>query len=111
MNRNRLIDAFISNVANVVLHEILEKAIDKEEIALVYEKEIKNSLEIAKKYREKINPVDRALPEIDVDEIREKVIRKVRVELNLRISKGYENIDLSLIDEIVDRVLREMKVA
>ncbi len=42
MNRNRLIDAFVSNLANAVLHEILEMAIDRDEIALVYEKEIKN---------------------------------------------------------------------
>lgn len=33
MNRNQLIDRFISNLANAVLHEILEKAIDQSEIA------------------------------------------------------------------------------
>ena len=63
MNRNRLIDAFISNVANSVVHQILEKAIDKPEISQVYKKEVTNSWEIARKYREKINPLGRSLPE------------------------------------------------
>ena len=46
MNRNRLIEVFISNVANAIIHQILEKAIDKQEIADVYNKEVRNSKEI-----------------------------------------------------------------
>lgn len=33
MNRNKLIDLFISNLANVVVHKVLEKAIDKPEVS------------------------------------------------------------------------------
>ena len=36
MNRNKLIEAFISNLTNGVVHEILEKAIEKEEISERY---------------------------------------------------------------------------
>ena len=43
-NRNKLIDLFIGNLVNAVLHRILEKAIlDSLEIAVKYKKEIKNS--------------------------------------------------------------------
>ena len=97
MNRNRLLNLFISNLSNVIVHKILEKAIDKPEIAEVYSKEIKNSLDIAKKYREKINPLDKILPVHDIKNVREKIIRKVKAELNLRISKSYTNINLSLL--------------
>ncbi|MBS3141028.1 hypothetical protein J4405_02690 [Candidatus Woesearchaeota archaeon] len=111
MNRNKLTEAFISNLANAVIHEVLEKAIDKEEISQAYNKEIRNSSEIAKKYREKINPVNRSLPETDIEEIKRKIINKVNSELKLRINKGYENINLLLVDELVDKYLKEMKVS
>ena len=61
MNRNRLLDAFISNLANVVVHKVLEKAIDK-----------------------------------------------ARAELNLRILRGYTNIDLPLVEKFVDEILKEL---
>ena len=32
-NRNQLIELFIGNIANSIVHRILEKAIDKQEIA------------------------------------------------------------------------------
>jgi len=52
-NRNRLIELFIGNITNSVIHKILEKAINDEDISNRYEKELINSLEIAKKYRGK----------------------------------------------------------
>lgn len=110
MNRNRLIEAFISNLSNAIIHNILEIAIDKEEIAERYNKEIKNSWEIAKKYREKINPINSSLPEHDLEGIKRKIINKVNSELNLRISKGYKNINLSLVDDIVESSLKELRV-
>ena len=110
MNRKKLLDLFVSNLANVIVHKILEKAIDKPEIVGVYKKEVKNSFEIAKKYREKINPVDKTLPAHDVKEVQEKIMRKVRNELNLRIGKGYTNIDLSLIEIFVDEALKEFSI-
>lgn len=86
-NRNKLIELFISNLANAVIHQILEKAIDKHEIAEGYNKEVRNSWEIARKYREKINPVNKNLPDKDAGEITKKIINKIRSELNLRIKK------------------------
>ena len=111
MNKNKLLNLFVSNLSNVIVHRILEKAIDKPEIASFYSKEVKNSLEIAKKYREKINPTDKALPVKDIKDVREDIIRKVKAELNLRISKGYTNINLSLVEDFVDSSLKEIGVS
>ena len=58
-NRNKLIRLFIGNISNVVIHKILERAIDIEEVRIKYNKEIKTSFEIAKHYRDQINPVDK----------------------------------------------------
>ncbi|MAG19988.1 hypothetical protein CL618_00980 [archaeon] len=108
-NRNKLIDLFIGNISNSIVHKILEKAIDNEEIVSRYEKELLNSWEIAKKYREKINPKTK-LPEKDIEYVKDKIIKKVRKELVLRISKGYENIDLNLIEKLVDESLEKMEI-
>lgn len=110
MNRNKLIDRFISNLSNAVLHEILEKAIDKEEIAEKYNKEIRNSWEIAKVYREKINPVKMPLLDKDAGEIKNRIVNNVKNELLLRISKGYKNINLALIREFVEKALKNLNV-
>jgi len=110
MNRNKLIEIFISNLANAVIHRILEKAIDEQEIANAYNKEIKNSWKIAKRYREKINPANRNLHVKDIEKIKKKVINKVKSELKLRIEKGYKNINVSLIDEFVEKALDEMRI-
>jgi len=109
-NRNKLIELFIGNMSNAIVHDILEKAIDKQEIAGKYRKELITSFEIAKRYREKINPVNMPLPYKDVFYIRNKIINKVKVELKLRISKGYENINLELIEEKVNKKLKEMVI-
>jgi len=53
-NRSKLIDLFVGNVSNTVVHRVLEKAIDKQDITKKYVKEMKNSWEIAKHYRETI---------------------------------------------------------
>ena len=109
-NRNKLLELFISNIANAIIHKILEKAIDKPEISERYNKEIKNSWEIAKRYREKINPINKSLAKKDVEGIKRKVINKVKSELRIRIERGYENIDLSLVEEFAEKALGEMKV-
>lgn len=110
-NKNRLIDLLVGNISNAILHRILEKAIDNPEISNKYLTEIENSWEISKKYREKINPVDRCLPEKDVEEIRKKVINKVKAELQIRIAHGYNNINADLVEPFVDKALKEMKIA
>ena len=82
-NRNKLIELFIANLSNAIIHKILEKAIDKEEIASRYNKEIQNSWQIAQHYREKINPINAPFPIKDIEEIRIKVKNKVLAELKL----------------------------
>lgn len=109
-NRNKLIDLFIGNISNAVIHQILEKAIEVEEISNKYVKESNISLNKAKEYREKINPVNRPLPYKDINYIKDKIINKVKAELNLRIEKGYENIDLDLVSELVDKMLKDMVI-
>lgn len=109
-NRNKLIDLFIGNISNFVVHHILEIAIDNKDVANRYNKELTNSLEIAKKYREKINPIGATLQAKDIDYIKDKILNKVRTELLLRISKGYTNIDLNLIEHLIDKTLKEMKI-
>lgn len=109
-NRNKLIELFIGNISNAVVHEILAKAIDDENIRSHYNKELKVSFDIAKRYRKNINPINTELLEKDRDYIREKTFRKVKAELILRISKGYKNINLKLIDDVLDKRLNEMNV-
>ena len=41
-NRNKLVELFISNISNTVTHRILESAINQEEIANWYRKEVIN---------------------------------------------------------------------
>ena len=109
-NRNKLIDLFIGNIANAALHKILEQAVDDELLRKYYDKELLNSVEIARKYREKINPVNWSLTEKDIGHIKSKVINKVNSELKLRIEKGYKNINLDSVEDIVDKMLVDMKV-
>ena len=109
-NRNKLIDLFIGNIANSIVHEILEKAAKENELISRYRKELTTSFEIAKKYRNKINPISSSLPDKDNIYIKSKIIRKVRAELSLRISKGYENIDLGLVEELVNKALKDTKI-
>ena len=109
-NRNKLIDLFIGNLANAVLHKILEQAIDDELLRKYYDKELLNSLEIAKRYREKINPINRPLPKKDIEHITNKVINNVNSELKLRIEKGYKNINLDSVEDTVEKILNDMQV-
>lgn len=109
-NRNKLIDLFIGNISNSIIHEILEKAVDDKELANRYNKELITSFNIAKKYREKINPIKCPLLNKDIEYIRIKITNKVRAELLLRISKGYGGINLGLVDELVNKALRDTNV-
>jgi len=109
-NRNKIIELFIGNISNAIVHEILERAVSKELIAGKYRKELIISFEIAKRYREKINPVNRPLPDKDAGYIKEKIVSRVKAELMIRISKGYKNIDLSLVDGLVDKSLKDTKI-
>jgi len=109
-SRKKLIDLFIGNISNSIVHKILEKAIENKEIANKYMKELDISWRIAARYREKINPVNAALPDRDIAYVRNRTVNKVKAELMLRISKGYKNINLDLVEEFVDKALKDMKV-
>ena len=110
-NRNKLVELFISNISNAVVHELLEKAVGNDLLAGKYRKELITSFEVATRYREKINPVNRPLPDKDISYIRAKIINKVKAELITRISKGYKNINLDLIEEITNKALKDAKIS
>src|SRR3989338_11062371 len=107
-NENQIIDRFVGNLSNVIVHRILEKAIEDTNITNKYIKEVKTSLDIAKRYREQINPKNKDLPDKDISYIKEKIILKVKSELAMRISKGYTGINTNLIEPFVDGALREL---
>src|SRR3989344_9104166 len=109
-NRNKLIILFIGNISNAIVHEILEKAINNKEITDKYRKEIMNSFDKAKEYREKINPKNTRLPDKDIQNLKRKIVNKVKVELKLRISNGYEGIDLNLVEEMVNKYLKDTNI-
>ncbi len=109
-NRNKLIQLLIGNLVNVVVHKVLEEAVKEEILRDHYDKESLVSFEVAKKYREKINPIQRELPDKDINKIKEEVLKKVNNELKLRISKGYQGIDLNLTKKVLEKILKELKI-
>lgn len=109
-NRNKLLDLLIGNLANAVVHRVLEEAAEDELRRKYYNDELSNSVEIAKNYRKKINPVSEPLPDKDVAEIRERTISKAEAELKLRIAKGYEKINIGSVGEVTDKLLADLKV-
>ena len=111
-NRKKLIELFIGNLSNAIIHEILIEAIkDKsKEIASYYQKEIENAVKISKKYREKINPKNKPILNKDLSRLKTKILNKVKTELKIRISKGYKNIDLTLADELMNKMLKDIGI-
>src|SRR3989338_1882386 len=105
-NRNKLIELFIGNISNAIVHEILKIAVGKELVADKYRKEFETSFDVACRYREMINPANRSLPDRDIDYIRSKIINRAKAELTIRISKGYDNIDLSPVEILTDKALK-----
>lgn len=76
-NRNKKLELFIANLTTAIVHEILEKATEQEELLKRYRKEAFNSLEIAIRYRKQINPLFNPLPEKDLEFIKEKLTQKI----------------------------------
>ncbi len=109
-NRNKLMQLLVGNLVNIVVHKVLEATITENILRERYQREGLVSFEVAKRYREKINPADRELPEKDFEQIKEVVSKRARQELLLRISKGYAEIDLSLIDKVLDEILKELVI-
>lgn len=109
-NRNKLIELFISNITTAIVHEILEQATKQEELLNRYRKEVFNSISISIKYRDQINPKYTSLPEKDIEYIKHKLTQKITQEIQHRITKGYENIDISLIPILVEKNLQKTKI-
>ncbi len=109
-NRNKLLDLFIGNLANAILHDILEQAIQDDIIAQRYKKESVTSLTLATNYRAKLNPAAFPLPSKDIIYIKKKLQNKVSRELCLRIAKGYQHIDIALVDIFIDKQLKHLNV-
>ena len=111
-NRKKLIVLLIGNLSNSIVHKILENAIkgEKRELADKYRRELMTSFQIAKRYREKINPINGPLSKKDILYIKDKTIKRVKSELQTRISKGYENITLSLVENEVDKALKDLHI-
>ena len=108
-NKPDLIKRFIGVASNIIAHKILIKAELEEDLRNYYAKEIERDIDIALKYRNRINPINRLLPQKDSKEIRDSILLKVKAELLKRIDKGY-NIGLTKIDEEIDNFLKEQNV-
>jgi hypothetical protein len=109
MNRNKLIELFVGNLSNAIIHKILEKSIEDENIRSRYNKELANSIKVATNYRNKINPINAKLNEKDIDYIKDKILKKVKSELNIRIKKGY-SINLGLVEGTIEEFLKQTKI-
>ena len=109
-NRKKIIDLFIGNFSNVIIHEVLSRSTDVDELSTKYNKESENSLDLSLKYRNKINPKNDPIPHKDQEYIRSKVINRTTLELKKRISEGYKNINLELVENLVDEFLRSSRV-
>ncbi|MBI3035784.1 hypothetical protein HYY71_05675 [Candidatus Woesearchaeota archaeon] len=108
-NRPDLIKRFIGVASNIIAHKVLIKAELEEDLRKYYAKEIERDIDIALKYRNRINPASRLLPQQDSKEIRESILLKVKAELLKRVDKGYK-VDLSKIDGEIDNFLKEQNV-
>src|SRR3989344_6970696 len=109
-NRKKLINILIGHISTAIVHEILIESTENKEMAPYYKKELETASKISKKYREKINPVESPLPSKDVEYIKDKITNKVKAELQIRISRGYKNIDLSTIEKFVNERLKETNI-
>lgn len=76
----------------------------------ITKKEAENSLNISKKYRTKINPKNYPLQGKDITYIRDRLINKVKSKLKERISEGYKNINLNLIEDLVSEQLKKLNI-
>jgi len=107
-NRNQLIEHLIGNLSNYIIHSILEKS--NTQYKEKYAKEGLTIFEISKKYREKINPLNNPFPITDIKYIKDKITKRATAELSLRIFKGYKDIDLSLINLEIDKILKNLNI-
>ena len=50
------------------------------------------------------------LPEKERGEIKEKIIRKVKAELQIRMAHGYGNLDLEGVERITEEILKKIRI-
>ena len=108
-NKNKLVRIFIGNVANAVVHEVLENAIEEKSLRSHYGKEMQNSFLLAKRYRGKLNPAGKPLPDKESADIKANIIKKAVHELKIRIKKGYTGIDIDSAGKIAETLLKRLK--
>ena len=100
-NRPELIKRLIGVASNVIAHNIILKAELEKNIRDYYAKEIEGDIDISLDYRNRINPADEALPPEDAEEIRNKILSKVRAELLKRIPYNNNSDDYGFHTDIV----------
>jgi len=110
LNKSAIIERFTGQVATLIVHIIIDKSSESEEMHQKYVKEINNSLSLAEKYRNDINPIDRPLHSSDIEYIKQKIYGKVKAELQSRTLRGYENIQWDLINEEIDKLLKKLNI-
>ena len=102
-NRNKLLKHLIGHLSTAVTHRILQEAIAEEILRKYYGKEAMHAMEKAIEYRKSINPPDTPISE----DIRERIMRNVRNELQKRQAKGYPGLDFERIPVVTDAMLAE----
>ncbi len=110
LNKSAIIERFTGQVATLIVHIIIDKSSTSEEMHQKYVKEINNSLSLAKKYRNDINPIDKPLHSSDIEYIKQKIYGKVKSELQSRTLRGYKNIQWNLINEEIEKTLKELNI-
>ena len=76
MNRNKLVENFIGNLSNAIVHEIFKRAVDDNTIRSRYLKELNTSMKTALEYRNKINPINSKLQGKDINYIKDNEMIK-----------------------------------
>jgi hypothetical protein len=102
-NKKKITQHLIGNPSNAIVHKILENVMKDLFISQKYEKEILNSFEVAKSYRSKLNPVDSGINKSEFERIKKDISVRVRKEIELRIAKGYKNLEnIDIEKEVLD---------
>lgn len=107
-NRNKVLSLMTGSLSNAIVHSILELSCDETALKEKYKKEASDSFQIALKFRNRINPLFRLLPQRSLIEIR--VARRVEAELNNRIKRGYVGVDMTLVRTQIEEYFRELRI-
>ncbi len=109
-NRKKIINRLTGNLANAILHKVLGEAVQEDNLRAYYGNEFSTSFSLAVKYCEQLNPKTEPMLEKDVKEIREIIMKRVSLELDKRIKKGYQGIANANVEPIMDELLEKAMV-